>query len=172
MTIFAWNCTILVTSLTIFAWNLTILAFYHSNFANLARNLAIFGIICAEKWQNNPLCQVKKLSPDFSNRVVALNPGTKRLFESIGAWNLIQRKNSFNTMFIWDQCASSSIEFKSLEPMAHIIENDLVIDALDRVVDASTNKNLKVILFPIFFPVFSTFCWDFHMFIKSYDIEI
>ena len=85
------------------------------------------------------------LSPDFSNRVVALNPGTKRLFKSIGAWNLIQRKNSFDTMFIWDQCSSSSIEFKSLDPIAYIIENDLVIDALDRLVEDSANKNLKVI---------------------------
>jgi len=84
----------------------------------------------------------------FSNRVVALNAGTQSLFESIGAWDLIPRKKPYNKMFVWDHCSPSSIEFKSsLEPIAHIIENDFVLNALDRVTDELVDKqdNLEVI---------------------------
>ena len=51
-------------------------------------------------------------------------------------------------MFVWDHCSPSSIEFKSsLEPIAHIIENDFVLNALDRVTDELVDKqdNLEVI---------------------------
>ena len=51
-------------------------------------------------------------------------------------------------MFVWDHCSPSSIEFKSsLEPIAHIIENDFVLNALDRVTDELVEKqdNLEVI---------------------------
>ena len=48
----------------------------------------------------------------YSNRVVSLNPSTKALFESIGAWKLIPRKQKYNKMFVWDHCSTSSIEFK------------------------------------------------------------
>ena len=49
---------------------------------------------------------------EYSNRVVSLNPSTKALFESIGAWQLIPRKQKYNKMFVWDHCSTSSIEFK------------------------------------------------------------
>ena len=51
-------------------------------------------------------------------------------------------------MFVWDHCSPSSIEFKSsLEPIAHIIENDFVLNALDRVTEELVEKqdNLEVI---------------------------
>lgn len=83
----------------------------------------------------------------YSNRVVALNSGTKSLFDSIGAWNLIPRKKAFYKMFVWDHCSPSSIEFKDEDPIAHIIENDLVLNALSMVLDEETSKksNLEVI---------------------------
>ena len=84
----------------------------------------------------------------FSNRVVALNAGTQSLFESIGVWDLIQRKKSYHKMFVWDHCSPSSIEFKSNEePIAHIIENDFVLNALDHVTDQLVEEqdNFEVI---------------------------
>ena len=73
----------------------------------------------------------------YSNRVVAINPGTKSLFEKLGAWDYIssRRKCSFDKMFVWDHCSTSSIEFKkSDKEIGHIIENDVITDALNNVV--------------------------------------
>ena len=84
-------------------------------------------------------------STPYKNRVVALNAGTKSLFESIGAWNLIPRKKPYFKMFVWDHCSPSNIEFKSsFEPVAHIIENDLILDALDEVTDNLQGEELMV----------------------------
>ena len=52
-------------------------------------------------------------SQEYSNRVVSLNPRTKELFRSIGAWDLIPRKQKYNKMFVWDHCSTSNIEFKA-----------------------------------------------------------
>ena len=78
----------------------------------------------------------------FSNRVLALNPGTQSLFDSIGVWDLIPRKKPYHKMFVWDHCSPSSIEFKSsIEPVAHIIENDFVLNALNRVTEDLVEKH-------------------------------
>ena len=80
----------------------------------------------------------------YSNRVVALNPRTQKLFESIGVWKRIPRLKPFHKMFVWDHCSPSNIEFKSSDkPIAHIIENDLVLKALEEVADEC--ENLQVI---------------------------
>ena len=80
----------------------------------------------------------------YSNRVVALNPRTRKLFESIGVWSKIPRKKPFHKMFVWDHCSPSNIEFKSSdEPIAHIIENDLVLKALEEVADNCENLQVS-----------------------------
>ena len=83
----------------------------------------------------------------YSNRVVSLNPRTKKLFESIRAWDLIPRKQGYNKMFVWDHCSTSSIEFKANqdESIAYIVENNLVIDALDQVASSLQGKNLEIL---------------------------
>ena len=74
-----------------------------------SRKICLLESTPAKKHENKAIFDLKQ---EYSNRVVSLNPSTKALFESIGAWKLIPRKQKYNKMFVWDHCSTSSIEFK------------------------------------------------------------
>lgn len=70
----------------------------------------------------------------YSNRVSALSQGTIDLMKSINAWNHISktRYQPVQHMQIWDANSEAHILFRSnsTNPLAYIVENDLVLDAV------------------------------------------
>ncbi|KAL7634816.1 UNVERIFIED_CONTAM: hypothetical protein RMT77_015193 [Armadillidium vulgare] len=81
------------------------------------------------------------LPEEFSNRVCALNPHTKKLFTQLGTWNTITglRAQPVKKMQVWESCTEALITFEEEEtgePIAHIVENDVILHALkDKVPD-------------------------------------
>ncbi|EFX69092.1 hypothetical protein DAPPUDRAFT_217996 [Daphnia pulex] len=83
----------------------------------------------------------KQLKLDSYNlRVSALNPGSKSLLESLGAWQHIEktRFGSVKKMQVWDACSDAAVTFGKAdlsEDIAWIVENDLVQDSLMKELD-------------------------------------
>lgn len=82
----------------------------------------------------------------YSNRVSNITPGSKKLLESIGAWDHIcnMRYKPFQRMQVWDACSDAHISFDpsreigdSSPDMGFIVENPVTIAAL--------RKQLKVL---------------------------
>ncbi|MCL4129460.1 UNVERIFIED_CONTAM: hypothetical protein GTU68_044291, partial [Idotea baltica] len=92
--------------------------------------------------------QAKKswsLSDEYSNRVCALNSQTQRFFSEVGAWQNIKklRAQPVKKMQVWESCSEAMITFDDQdieEHVAHIVENDVILDALKRQIP----KNVKV----------------------------
>uniref|UniRef100_A0A1B6IYY0 Ubiquinone biosynthesis monooxygenase COQ6, mitochondrial n=1 Tax=Homalodisca liturata TaxID=320908 RepID=A0A1B6IYY0_9HEMI len=81
------------------------------------------------------------LSPSYSNRVSSINDSTKRLMESLGAWEHITntRFKPVMNMKVWD-CSGAKVEFENgINPVAYIVENDILIDAVEKRLKAATN---------------------------------
>lgn len=85
-----------------------------------------------------------QLTEKYSNRVVALNPSTQKLLESIGAWEHIEsaRYGSVKKMQVWDALSEAMITFDNdnlIEHVAYIVENDLLLSAVDKIVKEMPN---------------------------------
>lgn len=84
----------------------------------------------------------------YSNRVVALNQQTRTLLSSLGAWQHIEavRYCPIRKMQVWDACSDAMITFNEdylAEELAYIVENDLLIHALNK--QLSKKNNVTVI---------------------------
>ncbi|XP_063700227.1 ubiquinone biosynthesis monooxygenase COQ6, mitochondrial [Culicoides brevitarsis] len=83
----------------------------------------------------------------YSNRVSALSPGTIDLMKAINAWDHISatRFKAVGHMQIWDAASDAHISFRGdpNKPLAYIVENDLVLDAVyNQLKDV---KNVKIL---------------------------
>ncbi|XP_049782232.1 ubiquinone biosynthesis monooxygenase COQ6, mitochondrial [Schistocerca cancellata] len=90
-----------------------------------------------------------QLTPHYSNRVSALNGGTKSLLESIGAWENIYktRCKAVKKMQVWDALSDAMITFNNdgmAEEIAYIVENDLLVDSVSKCLEERTS-NVEVI---------------------------
>ncbi|XP_050296449.1 ubiquinone biosynthesis monooxygenase COQ6, mitochondrial isoform X2 [Anthonomus grandis grandis] len=88
-------------------------------------------ILLLEASKNKPWTLPEK----YSNRVVSLNPGTRTLLNSIGAWKNIE-KSRFATvkrLQVWDALSDTTITFgqpELTETVSYIVENDLLLSAV------------------------------------------
>ena len=90
-----------------------------------------------------------RLPPEYSNRVIALNPSSQALFVRLGVWNKIQeaRVKTVEGMHVWDD-GGSLVSFQAEdenEGRAHfyIAENDLVVHCLMQSV-AAESPNVEI----------------------------
>lgn len=86
-----------------------------------------------------------KLPDLYGNRTCALSPSTVRLLSSFGAWAEIEqmRCQPVRRMQVWDSCSDSMIAFTKddmAEPLAYIVENDVILGALMRQLRCAPNK--------------------------------
>lgn len=72
----------------------------------------------------------------FSPRVSAINHASERFLRSLDAWQSLpqERLCHYNEMYVWDGLGSAELCFNAAEVQAshlgHIIENNLIVDAL------------------------------------------
>ena len=96
-----------------------------------ALSMAHTGLNIAIIEPNNPN---PELSNEHHTRVSAITPQSEELLKTIGAWDLIKRKQAFSNTSVWDQNSHGNLEFdaqdESLEHLGHIIENDAIQSAL------------------------------------------
>ncbi|KOB65613.1 putative ubiquinone biosynthesis monooxygenase COQ6, partial [Operophtera brumata] len=91
-----------------------------------------------------------ELRPEYSNRVVALNQSTKSLMSSLDVWQHVEnsRLQPVRYMQVWDACSDAMISFSSAEMMdddvAYIVENDVLLHAINSELSATNNKNLNI----------------------------
>ncbi|XP_018310789.1 ubiquinone biosynthesis monooxygenase COQ6, mitochondrial [Mycetomoellerius zeteki] len=83
----------------------------------------------------------------YSNRVVALNQQTRTLLSSIGAWKHIEavRYSPVRQMQVWDACSDAVITFNEnllCKELAYIVENDLLIHAINKQLAEKENVTL------------------------------
>ncbi|PFX29411.1 Ubiquinone biosynthesis monooxygenase COQ6 [Stylophora pistillata] len=81
----------------------------------------------------------QEITSVYSNRVSNITPGSKKLLESIGAWDHIceMRYKPFRRMQVWDACSDAHITFEpgsrdlyGSKDMGFIIENPVTLEAL------------------------------------------
>ncbi|XP_047201282.1 ubiquinone biosynthesis monooxygenase COQ6, mitochondrial isoform X3 [Girardinichthys multiradiatus] len=77
----------------------------------------------------------------YSTRVSSISPGSAALLSGIGAWEHITRMRykPYKRMQVWDACSDALITFDKedlLDEMAYIVENDIVVAAITRQLDA------------------------------------
>ncbi|XP_077179313.1 ubiquinone biosynthesis monooxygenase COQ6, mitochondrial isoform X1 [Paroedura picta] len=86
----------------------------------------------------------KQLPKSYSNRVSAITPGSATLLNSFGAWDHIRsmRIKPFRRMQVWDACSEAMIIFDkdNLEDMGYIVENDVIMSALTKQLDAMSDQ--------------------------------
>ncbi|NXI48975.1 COQ6 monooxygenase, partial [Chloroceryle aenea] len=83
--------------------------------------------------------------PDsYSNRVSSISPGSATLLSSFGAWDHIcsLRLKPFRRMQVWDACSEAMIVFEKddLDDMGYIVENDVIMAALTKQLDAVADR--------------------------------
>jgi len=65
----------------------------------------------------------------YSNRVSALNPGSVKMLEQLGAWSTVpgHRANPIHNMQVWEACSDASISFggEAGAPLSYLVENDV-----------------------------------------------
>lgn len=87
--------------------------------------------------------RIIEVKPEYSNRVVALNPSSVSLLEKVGAWGTIARHryNPVYRMKVWEACSDASISFEDPggQPLSYLVENDLVQKALNAVLEDCSN---------------------------------
>ena len=88
-----------------------------------------------------------KFQEEYSNRVVALNQQTRTLLSSIGAWQHIAatRYCTVRKMQVWDACSDAMIVFNEdylNEEIAYIVENDLLLHAVNKQLINKENVNI------------------------------
>ncbi|XP_022116240.2 ubiquinone biosynthesis monooxygenase COQ6, mitochondrial [Pieris rapae] len=86
-----------------------------------------------------------ELTPQYSNRVVALNQNTKSLMNSINVWEHVEamRVQPVRHMQVWDACSDAMITFSSTDilddDVAYIVENDVLLHAVTKELNKSKN---------------------------------
>ncbi|KYN27226.1 Putative ubiquinone biosynthesis monooxygenase COQ6 [Trachymyrmex cornetzi] len=83
----------------------------------------------------------------YSNRVVVLNQQTRTLLSSIGAWKHIEavRYSPVRKMQVWEACSDAVITFNedlSCKELAYVIENDLLLHAINKQLFEKENVTL------------------------------
>ncbi|KAF6216892.1 hypothetical protein GE061_001242 [Apolygus lucorum] len=77
----------------------------------------------------------------YSNRVSAINPSTKDLFNELGVWKRFQRIQPVNDMKVWGVYTDDTINYRdelgSKQNIAYIVENDSIV--------ASVTQELKLL---------------------------
>ncbi|KAJ7390808.1 Putative ubiquinone biosynthesis monooxygenase [Desmophyllum pertusum] len=103
----------------------------------LERTLDDHKILLLEAAPDKP----QNITSAYSNRVSNITPGSKRLLESIGAWDHIckMRYKPFRRMHVWDACSDAHISFdpgsRELDgsaDMGFIVENPVTLAALTK----------------------------------------
>lgn len=75
-------------------------------------------------------------SENYALRVSAISLASQQLFENLDVWSQMQAKrvSPYQSMKVWDAVSNAHIEFDAAEMssphLGHIIENDVMIDAL------------------------------------------
>lgn len=91
-----------------------------------------------------------QLKPEYSNRVVALNQNTKALMNSLKVWRHVEnaRLQPVRCMQVWDACSDALISFNSSDilddDIAYIVENDLLLHAINTELTSPEVKNVKI----------------------------
>eukprot|EP00899_Mesostigma_viride_P003461 jgi/Mesvir1/13115/Mv06091-RA.2 len=81
-------------------------------------------------------------------RVSALSPSSIEMFKQVGAWDLIQQSSmgTFDSMQVWDTSGMGYVHFKAEEAgastMGAVVENNVMLDALYRVLWACPNVDI------------------------------
>ncbi|XP_001636145.2 ubiquinone biosynthesis monooxygenase COQ6, mitochondrial [Nematostella vectensis] len=81
-----------------------------------------------------------ELPEKYSNRVSSITPGSRKLLESVGAWDHISnmRVKHYKRLNVWDACGDGHIVFDSSpdlnsdSDMACIVENNVIVAALNK----------------------------------------
>ncbi|NWX81604.1 COQ6 monooxygenase, partial [Nothoprocta pentlandii] len=80
----------------------------------------------------------------YSSRVSSVSPGSAALLGSFGAWDHVcsLRCKSFRRMQVWDACSEAMITFEkdNLDDMGYIVENDVIMAALTKQLDAVAER--------------------------------
>ncbi|CAK5023432.1 unnamed protein product [Meloidogyne enterolobii] len=83
----------------------------------------------------------------YSNRVSAIAPSSVELFENLNVWKQISVKaQPVTSLYIQDGCSESRISFKQSKPsspVAYIVENWRIVDALHQCLRESLNIDWK-----------------------------
>ncbi|KAM6960875.1 ubiquinone biosynthesis monooxygenase COQ6, mitochondrial [Aplochiton taeniatus] len=93
--------------------------------------------------------EMDRVPEAYSTRVSSISPGSASLLSGIGAWDHIVklRCKPYQRMQVWDACSDALITFdkdNQLEEMAYIVENDVIVAALNRQLDTlSENVNVQ-----------------------------
>ncbi|KAJ7344982.1 hypothetical protein JRQ81_000932 [Phrynocephalus forsythii] len=94
--------------------------------------------------ESRPRKVLHQLPESYSNRVSAITPGSATFLSSFGAWEDIcsMRIKSFRRMQVWDACSEAMIIFDqdNLEDMGYIIENNVIMAALTKQLDAISDR--------------------------------
>ncbi|CAH2094670.1 unnamed protein product [Euphydryas editha] len=92
-----------------------------------------------------------QLKSEYSNRVVALNQSTKSLLKSLEIWHHVEkmRLQPVRHMQVWDACSDALISFSSREilddDVAYIVENDVLLEAVNIELKSSSVKNVDIL---------------------------
>ncbi|KPI92350.1 Putative ubiquinone biosynthesis monooxygenase COQ6 [Papilio xuthus] len=92
-----------------------------------------------------------ELKQEYSNRVVALNQNTKSLMKSLQVWEHVEkmRLQPVRYMQVWDACSDALISFSSSDVLdddvAYIVENDVLLNAIDKELKSSAVKNVEIV---------------------------
>ncbi|XP_013184452.2 ubiquinone biosynthesis monooxygenase COQ6, mitochondrial [Amyelois transitella] len=92
-----------------------------------------------------------ELTKEYSNRVVALNQNTKTLMNSLDIWEHVEkmRLQPVRNMQVWDACSDALISFSSSEMLeddvAYIVENDLLLHAVNTELSSPSVKNVNIV---------------------------
>ncbi|CAG0900376.1 unnamed protein product, partial [Cyprideis torosa] len=76
-----------------------------------------------------PLAEVDPVSTPYSNRVVALNPGTEKFLESINVWSKLPRWQAVHRMQVWETGSAAFINFDagSSDKITTVVETNWLL---------------------------------------------
>ncbi|XP_075568494.1 ubiquinone biosynthesis monooxygenase COQ6, mitochondrial isoform X2 [Pelecanus crispus] len=91
-----------------------------------------------------PRKEYDRMPDSYSNRVSSISPGSATLLSSFGAWDHVcsLRLKPFRRMQVWDACSEAMIVFEKddLDDMGYIVENDVIMSALTKQLDAVADR--------------------------------
>uniref|UniRef100_A0A8C0VD51 Ubiquinone biosynthesis monooxygenase COQ6, mitochondrial n=1 Tax=Cyanistes caeruleus TaxID=156563 RepID=A0A8C0VD51_CYACU len=91
-----------------------------------------------------PRKEYSHMPDSYSNRVSSISPGSATLLSSCGAWDHVcsLRLKPFQRMQVWDACSEAMIVFEKddLDDMGYIVENDVIMSALTKQLDAVADR--------------------------------
>jgi len=82
---------------------------------------------------------------EYQSRVTAVSPGSRAIFEYVGAWAAMQAKrvSPFTDMHVWDEEGGSNIHFNANDMqrsnLGHIVENFVIQTSLYEVLQQQNN---------------------------------